>query len=132
MINIQLKIVHNKKNINFEKITCTSRDNQCIPKGTSLLLGIMTMQNDAEYFPEPHRFIPERNEVPQNNFVFVPFSAGPRNCIGQRFAMLEMKAFLARTMQFYELLPLGEDVEPTISVVLKSKNGWQMGFRKRH
>lgn len=105
-------------------------DNQCIPKGTSILLGIMPMQNDPLYFPEPHKFLPER-EVPRDNFVFVPFSAGPRNCIGQRFAMLEMKAFLARIIQSFELLPLGEDVQPTISVVLKSKNGWQMAFRKR-
>ncbi|XP_075155692.1 cytochrome P450 4d2-like isoform X1 [Haematobia irritans] len=106
-------------------------DNQCIPGGTSVLLGIMPMQNDPEYFTDPHKFIPERKESHQNNFVFVPFSAGPRNCIGQRFAMLEMKAVLTRIIQNYELLPLGEDVKPTISIVLKSKNGWQLGFRKR-
>ncbi|XP_075157501.1 cytochrome P450 4d2-like [Haematobia irritans] len=107
-------------------------DNQCIPGGTSILLGIMTMQNDPEYFTDPHKFIPERQEAQQKNFVFLPFSAGPRNCLGQRFAMLEMKAVLTRIIQNYELLPLGEDVKPTISIALKSKNGWQMGFRKRH
>ncbi|XP_073830228.1 cytochrome P450 4d2-like [Musca autumnalis] len=106
-------------------------DNQLIPKGTSLLLGIITMQNDPEYFQEPQKFMPDR-DAPTNNFVFVPFSAGPRNCIGQRFAMLEMKSFLARIIQSYELLPLGKDVEPTISIVLKSKTGWQMGIRKRN
>lgn len=89
------------------------------------------MQNDGAYFPQPHRFLPER-EVHRNPFAFVPFSAGPRNCIGQRFAMLEMKAFIARIIQLFELLPLGDDVVPTVRVVLKSKTGWQMGFRKRN
>lgn len=103
----------------------------CIPKGSSVILAIYEMQNDAAYFPQPQLFLPER-QVHENPFAFVPFSAGPRNCIGQRFAMLEMKAFIARIMQLYELLPLGADVVPTVRVVLKSKTGWQMGFRKRN
>ncbi|XP_075156986.1 cytochrome P450 4d2-like [Haematobia irritans] len=105
---------------------------QCIPGGTSVLIGIMPMQNDPEYFTDPHIFIPGRKETDQNNFVFVPFCAGPRSCVGQRFAMLEMKAVLTRIVQNYELLPLGEDIKPIIRIALKSKNGWQMGFRKRH
>ncbi|XP_017473094.1 PREDICTED: cytochrome P450 4d2-like [Rhagoletis zephyria] len=102
----------------------------CIPKGTSVLLAIYEIQNDADYFPEPHKFMPER-QANENPFAFVPFSAGPRNCIGQRFALLEMKTFIARIVQVYELLSLGADVVPTVRVVLESKTGWQMGFRKR-
>ncbi|XP_061385991.1 cytochrome P450 4d2-like [Musca vetustissima] len=105
-------------------------DNQLIPKGTNILIGIMTMQNDPEYFTDPQRFMPDRG-MPENNFVFVPFSAGPRNCIGQRFAMLEIKAFLTRIIQSFELLPLGECVEPTISIVLKSKKRLADGIQKK-
>lgn len=94
-------------------------------------MGLMPLQNDPKLFPEPHKFLPERRQPCESAFAFVPFSAGPRNCIGQRFAMLEMKTIIARTIQHFELLPLGAAVKPTITVVLKSKNGWQMGFRTR-
>lgn len=94
------------------------------------MMALITLMNDPKVFPEPERFLPERH-TNENPFSFVPFSAGPRNCIGQRFAMLEMKAIITKIVRHYELLPLGAPVEPTISVVLKSKTGWQMGFRAR-
>lgn len=90
---------------------------------------------DGDYFPQPNVFNPERfySEPPDNinPFAYVPFSAGPRNCIGQKFAMLEMKSTISRVLRHYELLPLGPDVAPVMNLILRSQTGIQIGLRPR-
>ncbi|XP_055923185.1 cytochrome P450 4d2-like isoform X2 [Eupeodes corollae] len=101
-----------------------------IPKNTTILIPLTILMKNPQIFPEPEKFLPER-QTPDNPYAFIPFSAGPRNCIGQRYAMLEIKTIITKVLRHYELLPLGQPVQPTLSVVLNSKNGWQMGFRSR-
>lgn len=54
------------------------------------------MHWDSKYYPEPERFDPERfsdeNKSKFNPHAYLPFGAGPRNCIGSRFALMETKA----------------------------------------
>lgn len=92
------------------------------------------MMRDPSRIEKPNEFIPERHEQlnARSNFSFVPFSAGPRNCIGQKFAMYEMKVALVKIIQAYELLPLGEAVEPVQNIVMRSLTGMQLGIRKRN
>jgi hypothetical protein len=55
-----------------------------VPAGSSVVVCIQHVHMDPAYFPEPHTFNPERF-LPENKrhpFSYVPFSAGPRNCIG--------------------------------------------------
>lgn len=57
-----------------------------IEKGTQLFIPLMGLQNDPNFFPEPHKFKPERfsNENKDNitPYTYMPFGEGPRNCIG--------------------------------------------------
>lgn len=65
-------------------------------------------------------------------FAFVAFSAGPRNCIGQRFAMLELKCALSNLLRAFEFLPV-EDYQPKLlqELILKTHNGIQVRIKKR-
>ncbi|XP_075160560.1 cytochrome P450 4d8-like [Haematobia irritans] len=104
-----------------------------IPAGTEFIIAIYYMSANGVAFENPSEFRPERHlDVNMcNSFNYLPFSAGPRNCIGQKFAMLEMKVVLTHVIRSYELLPIGESVKPVLGIVLRSKNGMQMGLRKR-
>ncbi|XP_053683474.1 cytochrome P450 9e2-like [Sabethes cyaneus] len=72
--------------------------NFVIDKGTSILIPIHALHRDARYFPDPEKFDPERfseaNKANINLGAYIPFGTGPRNCIGSRFALMEVKAIV--------------------------------------
>ena len=59
---------------------------------------------------DPYLFIPERHQIKRHPMAYMPFGAGPRNCVGMRFALIEMKILLTRLLRDYTILP-GEDLE---------------------
>lgn len=62
--------------------------------GMNVWFPIFNIQHDPKYYPEPEKFIPERflkKKVSASDMTFTPFGMGPRICIANRFAMLEMK-----------------------------------------
>ncbi|XP_061398086.1 cytochrome P450 4d8-like [Musca vetustissima] len=104
-----------------------------IPANTQFVISIFNTMRDPRYYEKPSDFIPDRHEdtSSSNPFTYIPFSAGQRNCIGQRFAMLEMKVILCKIVREYELLPFGVNVEPILGIVLRSETGMQIGLKKR-
>ncbi|XP_023307621.2 probable cytochrome P450 4d14 [Lucilia cuprina] len=110
-------------------------DGKIIPANVNISLLIYAACRDPDYFTKPNDFIPERfmtNTLDQiNTFAYVPFSAGPRNCIGQKFAVLEMKSTISKMIRHFELLPLGEEVVPVMNLILRSATGINMGLKPR-
>ncbi|XP_029173379.1 cytochrome P450 4C1-like [Nylanderia fulva] len=77
------------------------------PKGVTIVLGIALMHLNPEVWPDPKKFDPDRflpeNSKHRNPYAYIPFSAGPRNCIGQRFALLEEKTILTAILRKWRI-----------------------------
>ncbi|CAL8069423.1 unnamed protein product [Orchesella dallaii] len=69
------------------------KDGRVIPAGSDVLIMVHLMHKDPKYFPNPEEFMPERHLKPIP--AFIPFSVGGRNCIGQMYAMYQIKVELA-------------------------------------
>ncbi|KAL5276593.1 hypothetical protein ACFFRR_002047 [Megaselia abdita] len=105
-----------------------------IPKGTGITVLTYMVHRDKQYYPDPEKFMPERflNESEMHPFQFVAFSAGPRNCIGQKFAMLELKCSLAKILRSFKILPVQDfKPQPLAELVMKSGNGVEVKLEKR-
>ncbi|KAL0132787.1 hypothetical protein PUN28_000482 [Cardiocondyla obscurior] len=78
-------------------------DNYTLPKGALVTIAIQLAHQNPEVWPDPLKFDPDRflpeNSKLRNPYAYVPFSAGPRNCIGQRFAQLEEKIVLSAILR---------------------------------
>lgn len=108
-----------------------------IPVGAMVTASIWGCSRDARHFPEPEKFDPDRflPEFSQNRhpFAHIPFSAGPRNCIGQKFAQLEEKVLLSMILRNYKIKSVDsrEDVKPIPEIVVRPYPGIRLLLQKR-
>ncbi|XP_035688857.1 cytochrome P450 4F2-like isoform X3 [Branchiostoma floridae] len=82
-----------------------------------------TVWGDDHMEYDPSRFLPE-NMKDKDPYAFIPFSAGPRNCIGQNFAMNEEKVLISRIIHKFKLEVVPDHpVEKVAEIVMKAKDG---------
>jgi len=77
-------------------------------KGQIIEIPTYAIHHSEEYYPNPDKFNPERF-MPENRdqivpYTYIPFGAGPRNCIGMRFALMETKLGLAQIIRRFRLV----------------------------
>lgn len=76
-----------------------------IPKDMIVMVPVYALHHDPELWPEPEEFRPDRfskqNKQSINPYTYLPFGAGPRNCIGMRFALVMVKLALVEVLQHY-------------------------------
>ncbi|XP_031701695.1 cytochrome P450 3A19-like [Anarrhichthys ocellatus] len=91
-------------------------DGVTIPKGTVVIIPIYTLHRDPVLWPEPESFKPERfskeNKDSIDPYSYLPFGAGPRNCIGMRFALVMMKLALVEILQNFSFVTCKETQIP--------------------
>lgn len=102
-----------------------------IPAGANIVMSQWIMHRSPKYFPDPERFDPDRwldpamQRLPR--FVYFPFGGGPRQCIGNTFAMMEAMLLLATIAQGFSLRPVPDQpVVPVPSFTLRPKHGISM------
>ncbi|XP_065297837.1 cytochrome P450 3A6-like [Dermacentor albipictus] len=91
---------------------CADEDYRCgkyvIKKGTSVLVPTYQLHHDPQYWKEPEKFDPERfspeNKSSINPTAYQPFGLGPRICIGQRLALVELVSAAAQTLRHYRIV----------------------------
>lgn len=107
-----------------------------MPAGSLLLTSQWAVQRDPRHFPQPDAFRPERWEGAETadlpRFAYFPFGGGPRVCIGQNFALMEMTLLLAAISQRFRL-ELGPDTEiqPWATLTLHPPSGILMSLTTR-
>lgn len=83
------------------------KDGYFIPKGTAVILNIYQLHHNPRVWENPEKFDPDRflpeNSQSRNPYSYVPFSAGPRNCIGFKFAQVEMKIVLTEILRNWKM-----------------------------
>ncbi|XP_049516237.1 cytochrome P450 4V2 isoform X15 [Dermacentor silvarum] len=115
-----------------------SFDGCILPKGLSCFINLFSLHRNPNEFDRPEEYVPERFLSDENThrhpFSYVPFSAGPKNCLGQKFVMMEIKVVLAKVLSKFTVeatRPL-QELEMTFDIVLKAKGGLPVLFRKRN
>ncbi|XP_072761649.1 cytochrome P450 4C1-like [Anoplolepis gracilipes] len=108
-----------------------------VPSGTNIYLNIWGVHRDPNFWPnpevfDPDRFLPEKIKN-RHPYSYIPFSAGPRNCIGQRFGLLEMKAVVAPLIHNFYLEPVDylKDVQFQASIIIRPSHPVHMRFIPR-
>nr|XP_018916558.1 PREDICTED: cytochrome P450 4C1-like [Bemisia tabaci] len=108
-----------------------------IPSGTNVGIDIYHLHRDEEQFPNPDEFNPDHfsaeNIRTRHPYAFIPFSAGPRNCIGQKFAYLQMKVTLSTILRNFiiETTMKPEDIRITFELILRFEPDIKIKIRKR-
>ena len=107
-----------------------------VPAGSQLFMFQWAVQRDPRFFAEPERFYPERwtedfsNSLPK--YAYFPFGGGPRACIGNYFAMMEIVLLLATIGQRFRftLLP-DQPVSLLPAMSLRPKDGIKVRVENR-
>ncbi|KAI5652184.1 cytochrome p450 domain-containing protein [Phthorimaea operculella] len=127
------------KDYNLGKPNPQAKEDYIIRKGDALQIPTMAIQYDPQYYPDPEKFDPERfSEANKHNInpnSYGPFGLGPRNCIGLRFALYEIKIMAYQLLQHMEVSPSPRTTIPPVidpsTFNLWLKGGTHLNFKIR-
>ncbi|PYR35379.1 MAG: cytochrome P450, partial [Acidobacteria bacterium] len=106
------------------------------PPRAILIMSPFIVQRDARWYADPERFDPARwtpeFKASLPPFAYFPFGGGPRRCIGESFAWMELVLIVAAIAQRWELrLVPGHPVAPQPLITLRAKHGMRMTLAAR-
>ncbi|XP_046693295.1 cytochrome P450 3A27-like isoform X2 [Silurus meridionalis] len=110
-----------------------------IPKNTVIVIPTYTLHRDPEYWTDPDTFNPERftqeNKENIEQYAYMPFGLGPRNCIGMRFALVIIKLAVVEILQRFNI-SLSEETKVPLELintgVLAPKHPIKLKFTPRN
>ncbi|HEV2441150.1 MAG TPA: cytochrome P450 [Steroidobacteraceae bacterium] len=107
-----------------------------VPSGANVLIPLYLLHRHPRYWPEPERFDPDRfspaRESERPKYAFLPFSAGPRHCIGEPLALFEMLLHLRKVVPQYRLIFIpDEPLELEAQINLRTRYPLRMTIERR-
>ncbi|CAB3238024.1 unnamed protein product [Arctia plantaginis] len=104
------------KDYNFGRVNKAATKDLIVRKGTAVGFPIYVFHRNPQLFPDPLKFDPERfsdeNKHNIKPFSYMPFGLGPRNCIGSRFALCEVKVMLYQLIRKIKVSPCEKTAIP--------------------
>ncbi|XP_062137872.1 cytochrome P450 4g15 [Drosophila sulfurigaster albostrigata] len=108
-----------------------------IPRGATVTVATILLHRNRKVYENPNvfdpdNFLPER-QANRHYYAFVPFSAGPRSCVGRKYAMLKLKILLSTIMRNYRVYSdLSEsDFRLQADIILKREEGFRVRLQPR-
>ncbi|XP_039754300.1 uncharacterized protein LOC120629425 [Pararge aegeria] len=127
------------KDYNLGRPNDKSTTDYIIRKGEVVSIPVWCFHHNSEYFPDPEKFDPERFSDEKKHLInpmaYMPFGVGPRNCIGSRFALCELKVLLYQILLHFEVSPSAKTRLPSKlsaeSFNLRLEGGHWLTFKAR-
>ena len=115
--------------------TCAVTDELVVEKGTMITFAIHVLHRNAEYWPNPDKFDPDRfnphNEQSYPAFAYLPFGEGPRQCIAKRLALLKAKMALVAILKDFKFKRATDTEEPLdlcVGLTMTPRNGIKLSI----
>ncbi|XP_028033176.1 cytochrome P450 4g15-like [Bombyx mandarina] len=115
-----------------------STKNYVIPAGTTVVIGTLMLHRQPKYYKDPEVFNPD-NFLPENTqnrhyYSYIPFSAGPRSCVGRKYALLKLKVLLSTILRNYKITSeISEDqFVLQADIILKRYDGFKIRIEPRN
>mmetsp|Transcript_2285 Transcript_2285/g.6217 ORF Transcript_2285/g.6217 Transcript_2285/m.6217 type:complete len:135 (+) Transcript_2285:225-629(+) len=120
------------------RMTLSTHCRNNLPAGTNIFISPFMIHHNPDIWENPDLFDPDRflpeNSKSRHPYAYVPFSAGPRNCIGRKFALTEEKAVLTALYSRFTLQHVGAPIRPTAEMVLRNEGplNFRLIPRRKH
>ncbi|XP_014248590.1 cytochrome P450 4g15-like [Cimex lectularius] len=109
-----------------------------VPAGCTVVIPMFKIHRRGDIYPNPEEFDPD-NFLPENAasrhyYAYVPFSAGPRSCVGRKYAMLKLKILLTNILRKFQVKPSKlamKDWKLQGDIILKRSEGFNVALEKR-
>ena len=104
-----------------------------IEPGVSMVANGYLLHHDADIYPDPYRFDPERFVgTKPGTYTWIPFGGGRRRCLGAQFALLEMRVVARAIVDAHELAPTGaEERAARRNISIRPAHGARVRLRAR-
>ncbi|GBP66542.1 Cytochrome P450 4g15 [Eumeta japonica] len=112
-------------------------NNYVLPAGSTIVITIFKIHRHPQYYKNPDVFDPD-NFLPENTqgrhyYSFIPFSAGPRSCVGRKYALLKLKILLSTVLRDYRVVSAvpEEQFQLRADIILKRADGFRLRLEPR-
>ncbi|KAL4708370.1 hypothetical protein ACJJTC_019606 [Scirpophaga incertulas] len=112
-----------------------------LPGGSGVVISIWGVHRDPKYWGpdaetfDPDRFLPERFNL-KHTCSYMPFSQGPRNCLGYQYALMSIKTAVSAILRKYKIVPDPEKtatpyIRVKLDIMMKDVDGYQVALERR-